>query len=289
MSEKVWVNGRLVDAAKASVSAFDSGLLHGIGLFETMRAAGGTVFRLDAHLDRMMASAEALAIRIRGDRAQLRRAVTETIEANGLADARVRLTVTPGPLQDPGLNGEMGGTVIVTAVPFVPYPEENYRKGMTVIITPYRQQAADPTAGHKTTNYFARLAALRQGQQLRAGEAMWFTPEHQLAEGSVSNVFLVQDEKLLTPPIDTPVLPGITRAVVLELAAATGVDAEETTLTVDDLLDADEVFLTNSIMGIMPVCRVERHAIDDEKPGVLTAKLAVELGRLFERECGDGD
>ena len=118
---------------------------------------------------------------------------------------------------------------------------------------------------------------------------MWFTPEHQLAEGSVSNVFLVQDEKLLTPPIDTPVLPGITRAVVLELAAATGVDAEETTLTVDDLLDADEVFLTNSIMGIMPVCRVERHAIDDEKPGVMTAKLAVELGRLFERECGDGD
>ena len=114
---------------------------------------------------------------------------------------------------------------------------------------------------------------LRDAQERHCGEAIWFTPENALAEGSISNVFLVRENRLLTPPLDTPVLPGITRALVLQLAESLQIPAEEKACTIDDLLDAEEVFLTNAIMEVMPVTRVEKKAIAEEKVGLITRRL----------------
>jgi branched-subunit amino acid aminotransferase/4-amino-4-deoxychorismate lyase len=144
---------------------------------------------------------------------------------------------------------------------------------MKVIVSRYKQNPDDPTSRHKTINYFPRLAALQEAQQKNRGEALWFTTTNRLAEGCISNVFLVKDDRLLTPPLDTPVLPGITRKVVLESAREHSLYCEERELFIKDLLDASEVILTNSIMALMPVSSVEAHAVGEEKPGPVYQKL----------------
>ncbi len=272
---KVCLNGALVDAAAARVSVFDAALLHGVGLFETLRAYNGAIFRLDAHLERMRRSAEALKLHVAVDLDRCREALRQVLDANGLRDARLRLTVTPGPTPLPDANEGPGEpTILATATAVAAYPQEYYDKGMTVLVSHCRQSAADPTAGHKTTSYWPRLAALREAHEKGCGEALWFTPENLLAEGSISNVFVVRDGVIRTPPAGTPVLPGVVRAFILEAAARAGREAQESPLTIHDLLDADEVFLTNSVMEVMPVCRVERKPIGEEKPGPVTAWAA---------------
>jgi branched-chain amino acid aminotransferase len=283
---QVYLNGEIVDASAARVGVFDAALLHGVGLFETLRAYDGHIFRLDAHLARMAASADQLRLPFTVDLEMCRGALKQVLLANNLRDARLRLTITPGQTLVPNApEADTGPTVLATATALAAYPQELYEKGMTVLVAPHRQSATDPLAGHKTTSYWTRLIALRKAQDAKCGEALWFTPQNRLAEGSISNVFVVKGDVLKTPPLDTPVLPGIARAVVLEAAAAEGRAAEETALTIDDLLDADEVFLTNSIMEVMPVCRVERKAIGAEKPGPVTAWATAAYRRAVAGEA----
>jgi branched-subunit amino acid aminotransferase/4-amino-4-deoxychorismate lyase len=179
--------------------------------------------------------------------------------------------------------------MLVTASPMQPYPAEFYEKGMTVVITDYKQNPDDPIAGHKTINYFPRLMALQRAQAARAGEALWFTTTNYLAEGSVSNVFVVKDNVLLTPPRNTPVLPGVVRALVLELAQQHETAIEERPLTIKDLLGAEEVFLTNSIMELMPVCWVEKHAVGAEKPGPMYKQFHQWYRQAVEEQCRQGN
>ena len=280
MEEKVFLNGELVAASAAKVSVFDGGFLHGAGLFETMRAYAGKVYRLDEHLDRLLNSAKKLAIPVAGNKDELSNAVAQILKANGLNEARLRLTVSRGDLRS-----ESGGTVLITASQLQPYPAEFYQKGMSVVISDSKVSSSDPVARHKSTNYLARLLVLRKAQQLKAGEALWLTESHHLAEGCISNVFLVKGKKLLTPSLDEPILPGVTRAAVLELAKAENIPVGEQALAIDDLLGADEVFLTNSIMEIMPVCRIEKHVVGDEKSGAITKQLARTYQQDVSKKC----
>ncbi len=273
MSQYVLLNGRMMDADEASVSVHDSGFLHGAGLFETLRAYERTPFRYVQHLDRLLASAKALNLPVDAEMLPTLTDARRVIAENNLTDARVRLTVTAGPLRLDALDAQPEPTVLLTAVPIKPYPPEFYAEGMTVMISDYRQSGSDPLCGHKATAYFARLCALREAQKKGCAEALWFTVANLLAEGSISNVFLVKDNVLRTPPLDTPVLPGITRAAVLELAREAGHKTEEIPLTINDLLDADEVFVTNSGFEVVPVVRVERRKIADEQPGPMTKRL----------------
>lgn len=291
MSKVVFLNGRFLAGADARLSVWDGGWLHGAGLFETMRAAQGRIFRLSAHLDRLMASAQRLLFPIERPDLPLTSDFQELLARNELTDARVRLTVSSGPTLEaeaggaPGRDGRPPLTVCATAAPLTPYRQELRSQGMAVTISPYKVSPGDPVAGHKCISYLPRLLALRDAQAKRCSEALWFTTSNLLAEGSISNVFVVKDGALATPPLDTPVLPGITRVVVLELARARGIEAKEKPLTINDLLDADEVLVTNSIMEIMPVCRVEKHGIGNGKPGPVTQRLAKEYRDLVDREC----
>jgi len=280
MDEKVFLNGELIPASQAKVSVFDGGFLHGAGLFETMRAYAGKVYRLDEHLDRLLSSAKELAIPVAGNKDELHDAVVQTLEANGLDEARLRLTVSWGDLRS-----DPKGTILITASQLKPYPAEFYEKGMAIVISDSKVESSNPVARHKSTNYLPRLLELRKAQQLKAGESLWFTESNHLAEGCISNVFLVKDSKLLTPSLAEPILPGVTRAAVLELARTEKIPVSEQSLTIDDVLAAEEIFLTNSVMEIMPVCRFEKHAVGNEEPGPMTKQLAQLYRQDVERKC----
>ena len=278
------MNDILVDVDKACVSVRDSGLLYGAGLFETMRSCNGVVFCLEDHLDRLFFSAAALSVNISYDKKYITEAIYKVLEANKLAEARLRLTVTNGPMA--GADELRRCTLLITATKFVPYPPEYYKKGVLVVLCPFRQNPTEPTCGHKTTSYYPRMIALSRAHQKRAAEALWFTADNRLAEGCVSNVFLVKDSILCTPPIGTPVLAGVARKAVCQVAMAGSVELAEKALHIDDVLAADEIFLTNVIMQIMPVNNVEKHTVGDGKVGPITKKLQTSFGEFVRRQCG---
>lgn len=271
MTEKIYLNGQLTSIKEARVPVSNPSFLHGVGLFETLRTYDGKPFRLAEHIDRMRQSAKRLHMPLGDALDKVPAAVEQVIEANGSTGARVRFTVTP-----PGATNEPDEvTLLVRAEATQGYPAELYERGMTVaVLNEYRQSPQDPLAGHKTTSYFPRLLALRDAQEKQCGEALWFTPGNLLAEACMSNVFIVRDGVLNTPPLDTPVLPGVTRATVIELAEDEDIDVAETACTIDDVLSADEIFLTNAVMEVMPVTHVERHAVGNEKMGPVTRQLA---------------
>lgn len=286
MSAVVYLNGDFVPETQAQVSVFDSGWLHGAGLFETMRAENGRVFRLESHIERLRRSAAKLLRPVERDRLPSRVDVLDLLERNGLIQARVRLTVTAGSVLAAD-ESEPPLTVCLSAAPLTAPPAAAYRQGVTVSICDHRLSPSDPLAGHKTTSYLLRLLGLRAARQANCMEALWFTTRNHLAEGCLSNVFVVRDGAVRTPPLDTPVLPGITRAAILSLGEGCGFGVEECVLSVDDLLDADEVFLTNVIMQVLPVVRVERKDIGTGSVGRVTQAIMGAFRELVQRECGE--
>jgi branched-chain amino acid aminotransferase len=286
-TELVYVSGKCVPREEARISALDAGVLLGAGLFETLRTYAGKPFRLGAHLARLRASGEFFRIFVRETDAEITAAVARLLEANGVPDARVRLTATRGPL-DAAVDDDEAppATLIITAGLMTPYPAELYEKGATVVVSDIRANPDDPTVYHKTTGYLRNLLALRDAHRARATEALIFNTKGRLAEGSLSNAFIVSGGRLLTPSVEEGLLAGITRAAVLELAAEVGVPAEQQPLTARAVLNADEMFLTNSIMELLPVGRVERKEIGDGLPGPVTKRLAEAYRALVIRETG---
>ncbi|MBN1787386.1 MAG: aminotransferase class IV [Sedimentisphaerales bacterium] len=278
---KIFLNNQIVESSEASISCSDGGFLYGAGLFETMRASNGVVFALDDHLDRLFDSAAKLKINLRGDKKFFAKAVYETLNANKLKDARIRLTATSGAVS--GENPEP--TLLVTAVKFDPYPKEYYDKGIMVVLNSYRQNPADILAGHKTTSYFSRISALGMAHHKHAAEALWFTIDGRLAEGCVSNVFVVKDSVLFTPSLEVGVLPGIARKTVLNLAEKNLIKVCQEEFGIEELLAADEVFITNVIMQVMPVIKIEAHDVGNAKPGTMTKKIAALYTEFFNQYC----
>lgn len=280
------MNDKLVDVDKARVSVSDSGFLYGAGLFETMRSCNGVVFALDDHLGRLFRSAEALSIDSSYDKQYITDAIYKVLKANKLSDARLRLTLTAGPMT--ANEEQRKSTLLITAAKLRPYPAEYYKNGVMVVLCPFKQNPADPVYGHKTTSYLSRMIALDMARRKRAAEALWFTVDNRLAEGCISNVFLVKDSGLYTPPVATPVLPGMARKTVCRLAAESSMKLEERNLFIADLLGADEIFLTNVIMQVLPVCKVERHTVGDGEVGPIAGELASKFDEFVNKECGKG-
>jgi len=281
--EKVFLNDKLTDINKACISVKDSGFLYGSGLFETMRCNNGVVFCLDDHLDRLFASAASLSISNTYSRQFMADAVYKVLKANELTDARLRLTLTAGPMSDS--EDKNKSTLLITATDLQSYPLEYYQKGVLVVLCPFRQNVTEPIFGHKTTSYFSRMLALQMAHQKKAAEALWFTTTNLLAEGCISNVFLVKDSVIYTPLLTTPVLAGIARKAVCKIAADNSVKLIEKDLGIDELLAADEIFLTNVIMKIMPVNSVEKHTVSNGKVGPVTKKMLKLFDNYIETRC----
>jgi len=282
VAEKVFLNDKLVDIDEAGISVTDSGFLYGAGLFETMRSYNGVVFSLRDHLDRLFFSSNALSIKP-PHRKFITEAIYKVLKANKLTDARLRLTLTGGPMSES--EEQRHPTLLITATKIQPYPSEYYKNGVLVVLCPFRQNPFEPTCGHKTTSYFTRIMALKWAHNRRAAEALWFTVDNRLAEGCISNVFLVKDSVLYTPPIETPVLAGVARKTVCQIALKNSIKLVEKSLHIDDCLAADEAFLTNVIMQIMSISRIEKHTVGDGRPGPMTKKLQKGFEELIKTEC----
>ncbi len=291
----VWVNGEFMERDQARVSVFDAGYQHAVGLFETMGAQHGVVFRATAHMERLIDSARELLLTQRLQAQALVEAVQHVVQRNELDAARVRLSVTGGDLgaSTAGGRGQVDPTVVVFAQPATVYPDSFFEDGVTVTIAEGRVNPLDVMAGHKTLNYWPRVQALQLAATRQAGESLWFSVSNHLASGSVSNIFLVKGEQLLTPiargeevdgGLRAPVLPGITRDVILEGALELGLTVERRMLDIDDLLKADEVFLTNSSWGVLPVVKVEKELIDNGSVGKHTLALREHWIETVDRE-----
>ncbi len=293
----IYLNGQMLPPDQARIPFDDAGFQHAVGLFETMHARHGKVFRLDQHLQRLATSAQQLGLAKDVDTAGLAEAVRQTLAHNKVDRARVRLTVTPGRLAMRGSTDQPASapepTVIVHPQPPTVYDPEYFKQGVTVLIAPPGANPFDQLAGHKTLAYWGRLRTLRQAAAADAGEAIWLSVSNHLASGAVSNIFLVRDEALYTPiahgeetegALPAPVLPGITRAAVIELAASMEMPVRKQMLSVEDLFGADEVFLTNSGWHVLPVTRVEKAEVGDGKVGPVTQRLRGALLDVIEQE-----
>jgi branched-chain amino acid aminotransferase len=272
----LWLDGLLVPADEARVSPFDHGLLVGDGVFETLRVYDGVPFAWTRHHARLVRSAAGLGLRAPGSH-ELRAAVDEVLAANRLTDGRVRVTVTGGPSP---LGSERGGgppTVIVVSAPATPWPPT-----VDVVIVPWSRNEHGAVAGLKTTSYAENVRALAHARERGAGEAMFLNTRGELCEATGSNVFVIRDGVVLTPPADAGCLLGVTRALVLELCADHGVPAEEAALGRAALGDADEAFLTSSTREVQPIGRVDGRALP-AAPGPTSEKLGSLLIELIAR------
>jgi branched-chain amino acid aminotransferase len=296
VADYVNVNGQLARYEEVGISPSDSGLLHGAGLFETMRVRNRKIFRAAQHIDRLTRSGQALGIAVTLTADQLAEMIADLCEINGLTDARARLTITRGDLHAATADDPVPPvTLILSAAAFDGYPPALYEKGMTVVVSRYKQNTENPLTGHKSTSYMDRLMGLREAQELKAGEALWFTAgTNLLAEGSISNVFIVDAaDNIATPPLTVPektnqrlCLPGVTRSLAMELAASLNLPLQEKMLTIHEVLTAKEVFLTNAMMGIMPVTAIERHIVGGVEftPGPITKQLRERYLQVLEEE-----
>lgn len=280
-----WLNGQIMETHRATVGVDDGGWLHGAGLFETILVENGRAFRFEDHIERLRTSARLMLRPIERDQLPSADNLADLLQACALRRARVRLTVTAGAMQ-PGGDQQSNLNVCMTASPLTGYSRVLYDQGAKVLVSRMKVCPSDPLAGHKTTSYLPRLLALRDAHAAQCLEALWLTTEHHLAEGSVSNIFLISnDGRILTPHRKTPVLPGVMRATVMENAPRLGLSCEESELTINDLLDAREVFLTNVVMQVMPVVGIERHTVGDGRPGETTRRLMQEVTAAIAREC----
>ncbi len=272
MSESIFFNGRLMPIGEARISPLDYGFLFGFSLYETIRAYGGQPFRLDAHLERMRLSAEKLGITL--DWGMMRRGTVDVVRANGYDDARVRITVSAGEgTMTPDVRSCGSPTVVVMAGRYVPYPPERYVEGFKVILSDIRRNSHSPVSFMKSGNGLENMVARQRARVAGVDEALFLNEKGTVAEASGSNIFLVERGRLITAPVDAGILPGVTRAAVMEIAEGEGLDVVQDEVTVDRLRAADELFLTNSLIEVMPVTAADGAVVGGGRPGPVTRLL----------------
>ena len=292
---QIWLNGKFLPRDAARISAFDAGIQHGVGLFETCIARNGTVFRAEAHTRRLVESAKKLLLSDTLRAEPLAEALQSAVEHNELDEARLRLTVTGGDLSLTAARRQhrVDPTILIDLQPPTEYPESFFADGVMVSIAEGRLNPTSPMAGHKTLNYWPRIHTLQHAAAAKAGEALWFTVTNHLAGGCVSNVFVAIDGVLALPfargetpgdAVGPTVLPGTTRAAILELCEGLGIETRRCTLDIDQLLAADEVFVTNSSWGVLPVVAVEKKTIGGGAVGEMTLGLRKAWLDLVEHE-----
>jgi branched-chain amino acid aminotransferase len=283
---QIYIDGQFYDRDAAKVSVFDHGLLYGDGVFEGIRVYNRRIFRHLAHLERLYDSARALALTIPLRLDEMRQVVEETVRRNQREDVYIRLIVTRGV-------GELGidplscptPSVIVIVNDVRVYPRELYAGGIKVMTSATRQvshEAVDPRI--KSLNYLKNILAKIDAQQAGAHEAIMLNAEGFIAECTADNLFVIRGGQLLTPSPHDGALGGITRGVVLELAAEARITAAEARLTRYDLYTADEAFVTGTGAELMPVSAADGRPIGDGKPGPVTKRLTEAFHALVRNE-----
>jgi branched-chain amino acid aminotransferase len=272
---KIYINGRYCDKEQAAVSVFDHGLLYGDGIFEGLRIYGGRVFRLEAHLERLYASAKAILLTIPLSQAQMAEAVLSTVRVNEKEEGYIRLIVTRGEGAlgiDPASCGK--ATVIIIVGDIQLYPDRFYETGIEIITASSRRIPADCfDVRIKSLNYLNNVLAKVEAARAGCLEAVMLNREGFVAECTGDNIFIVRKGALHAPAPHHGALEGITMQTVSEIAAGLGIATRRTALTPYDLYTADECFMTGTGAEIMPVIRIDGRTIGSGKPGEITGQL----------------
>ncbi|MEI7730597.1 MAG: aminotransferase class IV [Verrucomicrobiota bacterium] len=281
----VYLNRAVIPEAEAKVSVLDRGFLYGDGLFETLRICHGQLFRWSMHWRRLQVGAEFFGIRLPVSEAELHAAALQLIQSNAHSEGVLRLQISRGAGQRGySPRGADCPTLVMTTHPLPPLTE--HIAPWTLRTSPYRLPAGDPLAAHKSTNKLLQILARKEAEEQGADEALLLNSEGQVAETTSGNLFCVRDGGLITPPASAGILPGITRAVVMELAVSHGIPARESSLSQDDLLHADGLFLTLSSYGLIPIRGLDGAALR-QTPLITTLRHA--YAEQVQKECLGGD
>ena len=285
---KVFVNGEILDERDAKISVFDRGFLYGDAVLETMRSYGGVVFRLDDHIERLFSSMKSLKIRQGLSNRETEKKIYELMRVNKLADASVRITVSRGLSKHRGFNIAQNepACVVITASEFLPRPGKFYEKGIKADISRYKKSGHSLLTRFKVPNYLESIIARSEAMPKGSFETIFFNESGHLCEGTVSNVFMVRENRLMTPSLSCGVLPGITRKIVLELSSYAGIGRQEGAFDEDTLKASDEAFVTNSLIELIPVTQIDDVPIGDGIPGPVTRRLHALYGELVKKETG---
>jgi branched-chain amino acid aminotransferase len=271
----VYLDGHFVARELARVSVFDHGFLYGDGIYETVRAYGGKLFLLKKHLGRLKHSADAISLKLPLTLDKIGDALNESVSINKLQDAYVRLHISRGPGEfglDPALC--VAPTMVIVAKPFRDYPVAYYQQGVSVaMVTTRRNHPLALPPSIKGTNFLNNILAKIEAVKARAFEGIMLNWEGYVAEGTVSNIFMVKKGVLYTPHPDTGILKGVTRDLVLRLAKRKKIPVKEAMLRPKDLMTSNECFITNTTMEIMPVTTINKKKIGKGIPGPVTAAL----------------
>jgi len=272
---KIFIDGKYFSERDAKISVFDHGLLYGDGVFEGIRAYHGRVFKLKEHIDRLFCSAKGILLTLPMSHKNIMTAVVETCRQNKLRDGYIRLVVTRG-VGTLGLNPNRckNPSVIIIADKIQLYPVEMYQRGLEIITVPTTRNlhsALNPAI--KSLNYLNNILAKIEANNSGCEEAIMLNAEGFVSEGTGDNVFILRNDELLTPPLSAGALYGITRRVVMGIAADSGLRVSEPNLTRYDLFNADECFLTGTGAELVPVVKIDGRIIGNGKPGPITRKL----------------
>jgi branched-chain amino acid aminotransferase len=283
----VYINGLFTPLKNAKVSILDRGFYYGDGLFETMLAFKGKVFRFNQHIERLFISLPQVLIDLPMTRNEVKYVVQQTLDRNKFKNAVIRLTITRG-INDPSfqISPEVPPTIVIHARPHQPLPRVIYSKGVQVTLL-YLQVPILPGIKHslKTCNYLFNILVREISKRQGSMEGIIVDPILGVTEGATSNVFIVKKGVIKTPAVNIGVLDGVTRKVVLEIALNHKIPVKIGLLVPEDVLTADEVFITNSGIGIVPVVQVDSLQIGNKKPGVLTKFFQDEFLKGVEETC----
>jgi len=282
MRLKIYIDGKFYNKEDAKVSVFDHGLLYGDGVFEGIRAYDALIFKCKEHIDRLYQSAHAIMLDIPMTREDMTEAVKKTLRENEMKEAYIRLVVTRG-IGDLGLDPRKCAkpTVFIITDKIKLYPQELYEKGLEIVtISTQRNIHESVNPQIKSLNYLNNILAKVEAINAGVEEAVMLNSEGYVSECTGDNIFIVKDGALLTPPVHSGVLRGVTRGAVIDIAHLKEIPMREEVLTRYDLFNADEMFLTGTAAEIIPVVKLDRRKIGDGKPGKMTNKLIAEFHKL---------
>lgn len=286
MADKVWVGdiqeGVPLFRQKAEISPLDHGFLYGYGLFETILIENGIAFFLNEHLERLSKSSKTLQVLESFNNQAFSDLLRQYLNENKVRAGVCRLSITRG-FPEKGLNPSF-----VLSYRQNTYTQEHYQVGFSGVLSPYRKNKKSPLVYHKTLNYLENILALQEARQQGFQEALFTNEHNHLTEGTTSNLFFIIKEKIYTPDLSCGLLEGITRKIICQHILHKGYDLSIGEYTIEDLHQADEAFLSNSVMGIMPLISVNNMIIGKGVPGCLTKKLWTDYQNLQKKYLSQG-
>jgi len=279
----VCLNGRIVRASAAAVSVRDRSFRWGEGVFETLRARREAAFRLPVHLSRLRDSARRLGWELSWTDAEIAAATAGVLGANGFPESRLRIHASPG---DAGSEPDPSSArLVVDAEPFAPVAAETRARGVDLHLLPLPFRIG-ATTGAKTASYLEHLLARRAAVAAGCFDAVLVTAADEVVEAAMANLFAVTGGKVRTPPLASGALAGVTRGVVIEIAARQAIAVDESPITLSQLRASEEAFLTSTAIECLPVRAIGARTIGAGAPGPVTRRLAAAYRMLLEDEIG---